>query len=234
MLKKIINLRYQKQLLISALLFVNLSAHAQQDSFLLQRISVVISPALLSSYNIVAGLQTGVQYRFNEKWSGVSEIAFPVQNSNSLRIESVRYLRIGAEIKRFGNNNMRRHKRYFSLQTRYAFRRWQEVSDDYYYERKILDSVVFYDKANIKTPVLSMALKLGLEFHLGRRFMIDWFSGAGARTIFTTYKKVEGARRELKPLRARGGFVISAVDYNYTVTRFHYVSGFRLGYSLGR
>lgn len=217
-------------MLTGALVVMNLFVSAQ-DSSRPKNLSFLISPAILSSYNSIFGLQTAIQYRFNNKWSGIAEIAFPMEKSERPKLVSEQYLRIGAEIKRYRNYETRSNKQYYSLQMNYAFRYFTGASDYYFYEKGLLDSVIFYDRTNIKTPILAIAVKIGREFLLGRQGMFDLFTGAGTRTIFTTYNNIENKKKGQRP-QPKGFSYPAAYSYNRTLTRFHYTIGFRIGYFL--
>jgi hypothetical protein len=103
-----------------------------QDS---SKIAITLSPAVISTYRIDYGLQTGIRYSFNNNWKANADIAFPLRKRSN-NFESLKYLRFAVEVKKITRNYGRKHK-YVSLQINYALRKFKGVNNAYYFESKL-------------------------------------------------------------------------------------------------
>ena len=96
----------------------------------------------------------------------------------------------------------------------------------YYYPKK---DMTWYRNAEINSPVLSFAFKVGVEFKIDRNVYWDFFIGMGFRKIFTSYNAtdVRTVPNDMPSYLKRGRD--PAYMFNYTLTKFHMPVGLRLG-----
>lgn len=92
-----------------------------------KKISVLISPVLISFDGFNIGLQPGIQYNSNNKWSVATEVAFLLSKQLGETWEDHHYFRTSAEVKKYFKIN-KRTSRYISFQTNYAFRNFTNSS----------------------------------------------------------------------------------------------------------
>lgn len=205
-------------------LFVCAQPCAAQDS--VSKFSLLLSPALFVPVSVA--VQAGIQYKFLRRWSVVGEVAVPAFYPKDNGFEEIDYWRIGGEIKHKANG-LRSSYGYFSLQGNYLFRKFTN-RDAGIYESK--DTTLSYASARIKSPVLSSALKIGLELPTGKRTFCDVFFGMGVRFAFNRYDAVNVVA--IMPEERRGFALVPEPvwRYNYTVTHFHLAAGIRVGIRL--
>ena len=174
-------------------------------------------------------VQGGFQYRMSKKWSLLLEAAIPAFYSQSETYETIDFWRTGAELK-YTAGNSKNSKRYWSLQTTYLLRTFVD-KDEGLVHRKAGDYV--YEGATIKSPVLSNALKIGIEAPVSKRFFADVFVGMGLRLLFNKYESKRFRLTSTEP--PKDNFVLLPEEgwrFDYTLTRFHFTGGLRLGFRL--
>ncbi|MDB5206138.1 MAG: hypothetical protein JWR72_1213 [Flavisolibacter sp.] len=196
-----------------------------QDST--SRFSIVFSPALFVPVSVAA--QGGLQYRMSKKWSLLAEVAIPIFYLQNDTYEEIKYRRTGVELK-YRPNKIKNSNRYFSLQTTYLFRTL--VDKDEGVVRRKAGSFI-YEGATIKSPVLSNALKIGFETPVSKRFFADAFIGMGLRIIFNKYQSKNFRLTSIEP--PKDSFPLLPEEgwrFDYTLTRFHFTAGLRLGLRL--
>ncbi len=196
-----------------------------QDST--SRFSVFFSPALFVPVSVA--VQGALQYRMSKQWSLLVEAAFPAFYPQSETYERINYFRTGAELK-YRAGKVKNLNRYLSLQTNYLFRTLFD-RDEGVVHRKTGEFV--YEGATIKSPVLSNALKIGFEAPVSKRFFADAFLGMGLRIIFNEYESKNFRLTNIDP--PKNNFVLlpeEAWRFDYTLTRFHFTGGLRLGLRL--
>ena len=186
-----------------------------------------LSPAFLAAHNFYLGLQPGLQYIYNN-WAADAEFAFPLPNSSKNNLEKDRYRRFGFEVKKYRSKIFATAKRYHSLQLNYALRRIADNNGGYYYDG-FSDSVFYYNKATIHSPVLAIALKTGRTYTFKKPFFLDVFGGIGLRRIFTSYSNVENVRKDRIGRKDLTLVPPPSHEFDQTLTRFHITAGFRLG-----
>lgn len=120
-------------------------------------------------------------------------------------------------------------KKYLSLQTNYLYRKLADREQALYYTKTQTFS---YQNAIISTPVLSLAVKLGVEVPAGKRTYVDAFIGVGPRFIFTNYSAEKSLLTSLTPVKRKIFQFDDAWLFNYTLTRLHFVAGLRFGIQL--
>lgn len=212
------------------LVFLSLPALLQtkksfgQDST--SKVSVVVSPALFVPVSIAA--QGGFQFKLGHRFGLLAEAAFPVFYPDNTEYEKIRYWRAGLELKYY----LRKKglgQRYVSFQNNYLFRELTEEQQGRYFTKTQTFS---YSNALISSPVLSSAIKLGVEVPVGKGTYFDLFFGAGLRMIFTSYKTEVALVTSLEPNRHTLLKFDDAWIYNYTLTRLHATAGVRFGFRL--
>jgi hypothetical protein len=188
-------------------------------------LSVVVSPALLIPVT-VAG-QGGFQLRLGKRWSLLAEAAFPLYHPEDETYEKITYQRAGLELKFYLPK--RKFTRYIALQNSYLFRELTNKEDGTYYTKT---QTFAYTNAVINSPVFATALKIGLELPVGKRSYFDLFTGAGIRTIFTSYKTETALVTSIEPNKQTILKFDDAWVYNYTLMRIHLTAGLRFGFRL--
>jgi hypothetical protein len=190
------------------------------------RFSIVISPAIFIP--VTVAVQGGVQYNASRRIKILAEAAVPIFYPENTQYEKIDYLRTGLEIKYVLKSDSFFTK-YVSLQNNYLFRELTDVDQAFYYTKTQTFS---YTNAIIKSPVLSSAVKLGVELNAGKRFFVDAFIGAGVRFIFTEYQAKTVLLTSTEPPKQNLLKFDDAWKYNYTLIRLHATAGLRFGVRL--
>lgn len=190
------------------------------------KVAVVVSPALLMPVSVAA--QAGLQFRLGKKISLLAEGAFPTFYPKNTPYERLRYWRTGLEA-RYAYRREASVHRYVAVQAAYLFRELTDKEQAFYYTKAQTFS---YTNAVIHSPVLSSALKLGMELSPGRRFFVDAFLGGGVRWVFTSYTTKAPLVTSLEPKKQTLFTFDDAWLYNYTLMRLHAVAGLRVGVRL--
>jgi hypothetical protein len=209
------------------LLLLSSHLHGQTDStenITQKGWAVTLTPALIPIGNAF-GVQPGVEYRFNDRLSLLSEITVMTSPRNGESVFDRHYARFRSELRwHFFNKKKRAFHEYAGFQAAYAFRRFID-SSGYYYEKDDRDSVIFFDKARLKSPVTTFAFQVGTIIADGR-FAVDVFTGVGVRIVHTTITGVTNPRKgELMP---RAFHIPAAYNYKGTVAQMHFNAGIRL------
>lgn len=199
-----------------------------QDS--IRRPAILISPALLTPRNFA--LQAGFLYPLNRGWAFLAEGAIPPFRANQSAYTNVATWRASVELKRY-RQHAKRKGVYYSFQTAYLFRNLEEGRG----KIKRQNGTWFtYDAATLRSPVLSMAVKVGREFTSERRNRLtDLFVGVGFRRLFNRHQLQNAAiASNADVLPDRFGWIHPAQGwrYAYPITRFHFTIGFRVGFKL--
>lgn len=214
--------------LLRATLFLSAFLHAQknwgQDSA--SKVAVVVSPALFVPVSVA--VQAGLQFRLNNRLGLLVEGAYPSFYPKNTAYEKIRYWRSGLEAKYFYKRKADLH-RYAALQAAYLFRELTDQDQAFYYTKTQTFS---YTNAVIRSPVLSLALKTGVEISSGKKLFVDVFAGAGLRFIFTSYETRAPLVTSLEPKKQDLFKFDEAWLYNYTLMRLHATAGLRLGWRL--
>lgn len=195
-----------------------------QDST--SRLSVLFSPALFVPVSVAA--QGGIQFRLNNRWSVLAEAAFPTFYPTNSEYEKIRYWRTSLEFKcRQAVKDIA--MKYLAVQVSYLSRDLTDNDQGFYYTKARTFS---YSNAIIHSPVLSSAVKLGLEIAAGRRVFADVFFGAGVRFIFNEYETESALVTSIEPKRHDLLTFDNAWIYNHTLMRLHATAGLRVGLRL--
>jgi hypothetical protein len=105
------------------------------------------------------------------------------------------------------------------------------MDSGYYFDKGMYsDSITNYDKATIKSSVLTSSFQLGTLFSFGNHFCMDVFIGLGFRMIFTNYSGIENPTRQSFVVIKRNPTITPACQADGNVTRFHCNLGYRLLY----
>lgn len=183
-------------------------------------------PAVLRVPKIQWGIQPGIQLQ-NKSWAFGAEVAFPFYKKDRL-FASVKYVRWGAEIKKFLSNE-EGSSSYISVQAQYSLRHFTDTNGGHFFFKGPTDRYN-YTSARINSPLLAVALKGGYQLAIGKKWMLDFSTGLGIRTIYTRYhaQNVTPARDNLFDSFQE----VPAYRYNKTVSRLHLTTGFRLAYRI--
>ncbi len=155
-------LLYVKTLLLLILLLVTGIKLYSQNLLPGNRLSIHAGPTYFTSHGLYAGLRTGFQYKWGNGLGLGTEVTFPFGLNDPKVLKNEKYFRIGAEIMKYRIKNTSRSKRYYSLQINYALRKFTGLSNTFFYEGKQIDSlVIFFDKADVNTPVYLLQLTWG-------------------------------------------------------------------------
>lgn len=193
------------------------------------------TPAFVQSPAIHYGIQPGVEYRFNDRLSIMTEFAFSAAKEKDPSYSNSKYFRVKPELRYVIRERKWGPDLYAGLQASFSYRKWEDQNGGCYYpSNSVQDSVVNYNKAYIRSPVLTSSLQFGFLYSIGEHFIIDIFGGMGARVIFTDYSGIESSTKEL---RNRAICKLVPVPdpahwFNTTVARFHSNIGLRLLYRL--
>jgi len=178
----------KKLLLITCLVTAYLTVRAQDSKW-----SVSFSPAFVQSPGLHFAIQPGVEYKFNDRWSLSTEIAIPFGKNNSLDYSHSKYFRIKPELRYYLSKSEKKIRPYVGFQASYTFRNWQSHGGSFYEKGTYANNFISYDRANIKSPIITFSLQLGARVKLTRRLDMDLFMGLGSRTVFTNYFDVQNA-----------------------------------------
>jgi hypothetical protein len=182
---------------------------------------------------ICFGVQPGVEYRFNDRLSLLTEFAFPASKSKDLYYSNSRYFRVKPELRYNLRESPHGLRTYTGFQVSYSFRDWQDNGSGIYYEKKMhADSLIGYDGAHVKSSILTWSMQLGTPFSFGEHFGMDIFMGLGMRFIFTNYTKVVNAVKDatFRSICRLTPVPDPAFQVDGTMTRFHSNFGIRLFY----
>jgi Outer membrane protein beta-barrel domain len=190
--------------------------------------TATLTAALIPISQPGLGIQPGVEYRFNKRFSLLAEITFPVNHKNSKDSSELnkKYMRYKTEIRYNFFSKKEKSQLYAGLQVSRSSRSFINQDGFYFNERKG-DSVYYYDKASIRSPVATVSLQLGSIISSGR-FAFDIFGGIGARFIHTSITDIVNP---VTGIRSRGGSGLSlTASYSYSgnVTMLHLNGGIRL------
>lgn len=134
------------------------------------------------------GIQPGIYYQLNMHLSILAEVTFQIGNHSDPYVDDKNYLRIKPEIKYFFSRT-KEFGDYLGLQVSFTKRDFRS-NYGYYHDHLPDDSVVYYDQARINSPILTASIQFGCLVSLGDAFMLDYFIGAGIRSINTGYTEV--------------------------------------------
>lgn len=202
----------KRLLTLAIFFFVLLYSHtsAAQDS--MGRYTVMVSSALFVPVSVA--LQGGLQYRLNNRWSCLAEVAVPTFYPKNTGYEEIHYWRTSIELK-YRASKIKTSIGYFSLHNSYLFRTLVDHQSGIFYRK---GEVLSYDDATIHSPVLATALKIGIEVPSDTRLFADIFFGLGTRVLFNRYE----VKNSSPAFGQRNSFWNQVgLRYDYTNVRFH-------------
>lgn len=214
---------------IFILLFYHSSLKAQSDT-LQKGWAATLSAALIPISQPGLGLQPGIEYRFNERYSLLAEVAIPVNNKNSKDSSELnkKYFRVKSELHYNFLSKSTKSNRYTGLQISRASRSFIN-QNSFYFDNQGSDSGYYYNKASINSPVTTVSLQFGSIFSFkNKRFALDLFAGIGARFINTTITDVKDPIRGKISKPSDGPSFTASYSYAGNVTMLHLNGGVRL------
>lgn len=218
----------RKPVIISFLLFFLYFSLSAQTGKQQRGWAVTLTGALVPISQPGLAIQPGAEYRFNDRLSLLAEITIPVYNKNSKDLSELnkQYLRIKSEMRYSLLSKRKKSHLYTGLQVASASRRFIN-QNSFYYDQKHSDSVYYYDKANISSPVTTASLQFGTIITDGR-FAVDVFAGIGARFINTSISDIVNPVRGVITSEYNGPNFTASYSYKGNVTMFHLNGGVRL------
>lgn len=218
----------RKLILFSILLSCSFFIKAQESKW-----AITFTPAIVLNYDFKYLFQPGVEYRFNDRLSLLTEAGFVTSKDHYFT--NYRFFRIKPELRYYGPESRHGLQNYIAFQLSYVYRKWENNKGGCFFEKKMYaDSITGYDKATINSPVVTSSIQIGTPLSFGEHFGIDFFMGIGVRMIFTNYSNIENASKgDYIPPKCRlSPAPDPAYIVNGTVTRFHGSAGFRFFYRL--
>jgi hypothetical protein len=218
----------RKFILPACLLLCSFFAKAQESKW-----GVTFTPAIIMSSDFKYAFQPGAEYRFNDRLSLLTEVAFLTGKSKDPSFSNNKFFRIKPELRYYSPVSKHGLQSYVGFQLSYTYRKWENVSGGCYFDKKMYaDSIVSYDRATINSPILTSSLQLGTPISFGDHFGMDIFMGLGMRMIFTKYSNIENATKEGYSMPSCRIFPAPdpAWSVSGTVKRFHCNFGVRFYY----
>lgn len=203
------------------------SLYAQVDSTQ-KGWAAILSPALIPISQPGLAIQPGVEYRLNDRISLLAEITIPVNKKNSRDSSELnkKYLRYKTEIRYSFLTKSKKSHEYAGFQVTRASRSFSNLNGLYYKQRGG-DSVYYYDKASINSPITTLSLQFGSVISYGR-FAVDLFAGIGARFINTSITDIINPVSAGTDSRTDGVAFTPSYSYAGNITMFHLNGGVRL------
>jgi hypothetical protein len=201
-----------------------------------------VAPAILplpASQKI--GIQTGIAFQFKPRLVVLAGITFNAgrrRDKDTLQISYLnqKYLRINAELRYFLSKKLSKQGAYIGLLSTYTRRNFVSKYR-YYHDHLPDDSVIYFDRAKINSPIATISIQVGVKLPISKSFYSDWFLGLGLRCINSSYTELVNPR-ESKKFEETGGFRISWPDPAYyfpgLAYKVHINVGFRLFYVFHR
>ena len=217
--------------IISILVFSSLSAQKKGQSIAGQKWSASFTGAFISLPQFNMGIQPGVEYRFNERFSLLTETTIRIgrktdPDSNTINKQ---YFRVQPELRYFSKKKRQGRENYTGLRLSWANRRFENKNGLYLFNHQT-DSGYRYDRAKINSPVVTVSLQAGTVFRLGNSMGLDFFMGMGARFINTDYTDVVNPVKTSRVRAPDGPHFDASYDAEGNVTWFHFNTGFRFIY----
>ena len=209
------------------LLFMSIASYAQTDSTQ-KGWAITFTGTTIPIGQPGLGIQPGVEYRFNERWCLLSEIVIRANKTNSKDSSTLdkHYLKVKSELRyNFFSKIGRWSHDYISFQLSLASRKFINT-EGFYYDNHHTDSVYYYTKAAINSPIKIASVQFGSIITEGR-FAADAFIGIGIRFIQTTITDVKNPLRSTKQTNTDGLHFTASYSYAGNITRFHFNAGVR-------
>ena len=182
------------------------------------------------------GIQPGIEYNFNNRWSLLTEITFQTgkkQIADSAALDK-KYYRIKEELRFHLPGKNKKLSKYIALQATYSARSFRNEKEGFYYDNLAYDSVYYFDKAKITSPITTLSLQFGYILAEGKHFAADMFVGTGLRLVHTQYTDVQNLRQDRR-LRPGDWFTATAsYQQNGRLSELHLNAGIRFMYRFGK
>ena len=193
--------------------------------------SATLTGAMIPLPSISFGIQPGAIYKFSDRFSWLSELTFRVGNkdSNDTKAYNKKFFRVKQELRYHYYWFRRLTENYIGLQTSYSFRSFNDLNSFYYDDLK-RDSVYYFDKARIKSPIITLTLQIGSIYYISDKISIDVFGGIGARFINTHIKDIVNPRTGGGLLPKAGPAITPSYRYAGWEERLNLNGGFRIVY----
>lgn len=207
-------------------LLLSSSLYAQIDSTQ-KGWAATLAAALIPISQPGLGVQPGVEYRFNDRISLLAEITIPVNKKDSKDSSELnkKYLRYKTEIRYSFLTKSKKSHEYAGFQVSRASRSFSNLNG-LYYKEKAGDSVYFYDRAFINSPITTLSIQFGSVISFGR-FALDLFAGIGARFIHTSVTDIVNPVSAATDSRRDGVPFTPSYSYAGNITMFHLNGGVR-------
>ena len=178
------------------------------------------------------GIQPGVEYRFNERLSLLTEVTIRVGNKNVPDSQALnkKYFKIKPQL-RYNFSKMKDGSKYYiGLQGSYSIRKFSIARYGFYYDKLPGDSVYFFDVAKVNSPVTTISIQFGTIISPEKKLSVDIFVGIGGRFINTEYTDIEKLRKGIRSRPADGPAFAASYSYFGHVTWLHLNAGLRFIY----
>jgi hypothetical protein len=174
------------------------------------------------------GIQPGLEYRFNNRIGLLAELTIAANKKNSKDSSELdkKYFRIKSELRYSFLTKRKNMHQYAGLQIT-SSRRSFINQNSFYFDNKHVDSVYYYDRAYINSPVATVSLQFGSIITKGK-FATDIFAGIGVRFINTKLRNVENPVRGIINRGIEGPHFTASYSYSGNITMFHFNAGIRL------
>lgn len=174
------------------------------------------------------GIQPGIEYQFNDRYSLLAEVAFRANKNTSKDSTEFdkHYLKFKGELRyHLPSKKERWAHEYFGFQLAHASRSFT-TRNGFYYGGLPGDSVYYYGQAAINSPVTTVAVQFGSIITDGR-FAMDIFGGIGARFINTDISDIKNQTKGIRTTAAEGFHFTASYSYEGSKTMFHLNGGIR-------
>lgn len=201
---------------------------AQKDSTQQKGWAVTLTATSVPIGQPGLGIQPGIEYRFNDRYSLLAEVAFRANKNiskDSTEFDK-HYLKFKAELRyHLPSNKGRWGHEYFAFQLSHATRTFT-TKNGFYYGDLPGDSVYYYSQAAIKSPVTTVSVQFGSIITDGR-FAVDVFAGIGARFINTEISDIKNQTKGIRTRATEGFHFTASYSYAGNKTMFHLNGGIR-------
>ncbi len=224
-----------RQFLFIISLFSFSSLAAQRRFATEEKLSASLTAAFISLPQFNMGIQPGIIYRFNDRFSLSTETTIRLgrktdPDSNTINKQ---YFRVQPELRYFSKKNRKGRENYTGLRLSWASRKFEDKNGFYMFNHQT-DSGYSYNRAKINSPVMTVSLQAGTIFRLGHSMGLDFFMGMGARFITTHYTDVVNPVRSKQERAPDGPHFDASYSAEGSVTWFHFNTGFRFIYHFGQ
>ena len=192
--------------------------------------AATITGALIPISQPGLGIQPGIEYRFNDRYSVLAEITIPVNKKNSKDSSELnkKYFRFKSEMRYSFLSKSKKNHLYVGLQAASSSRNFIN-QDGLYFDNRNTDSGYYYSKASINSPVATVSFQFGsVIFFSKEKFALDLFAGVGARFINTTISDIENPVRSNIRKPDSGPSFTASYSYAGNVTMLQLNGGVRL------